>query len=229
MKGLFSCVLGVVVSLSLVLVLGPAGIALASSPNLVNSGFESGGLSGWSTGTVVDFAGVVGPDGFGTPYSGEYMARLGTPRYQGQPIGPNEIYQDFVASEPTLFFAYNIYTYDYQGYNHFEYELTDMSTATVIAYYSQSAWGASGDTSLKSTGWQLVRIDISGYIGSTLRLRFNCSGSFDTQYATWAYIDYGPTPLTPTLSQWGITGMTVVFATALVWVGRRRFAAKAGS
>ncbi|MCX6000025.1 MAG: integrin alpha, partial [Chloroflexi bacterium] len=33
----------------------------------------------------------------------------------------------------------------------------------------------------------------------------------------------------PTFSQWGIIGMTVVFATALVWVARRRFAAKAGS
>jgi hypothetical protein len=163
------------------------GQALAAPGNLTNPGFESGNLSGWTKGTVVDFAGVIGADTYASPYSGNYMVRLGTPRYEGQPIGNNLIYQDFVVTKPQLSFTYNLFTYDYSGYDHFHYRLIDLSTNSNIVNYAQTGWGTS--TSLKSTGWKVVTIDLSPYIGKTVRLEMTCGGTSDTAYATWAYFD----------------------------------------
>ena len=135
----------------------------ASPSSLTNSGFETGDFTGWSTGTVTDYAGVTGTDNFevfaetytGTfhvsPYSGIYMARLGSPRYEGQPIGDNTIYQEFTAVTPTLTFAYNICTYDYEPYNHFHYLVKDLTTPSDIVYYEQTAWGVP-PADFKTTG-----------------------------------------------------------------------------
>jgi len=180
--------------------LAPSGAVLASPGNLVNPGFETGNLTGWVTDTVADGVYVVGTDGFATPPEGSYMARLGTatagPEIP-QPRGPNKIYQNFTASEPSLSFVYNIYTWDYEGYNHFEYELKTTDTGTVITSYSQGAWGTPNEGGiLKSTGWRRVTIDLSGHIGRPLRLSLNCGGTPDDILPTWAYVDLSA-PVTP--------------------------------
>ena len=206
-------VLALLVSGWLLVSVGPA---TASSGNLSNPGFETGDLSGWVKGTAVDFAGVVGADGFATPNEGTWMARLGSPHESGQPVGPNVIYQDFTVVDPGLSFAYNIFTYDYTGYNHFHYRVIDLASGSTIKSYSQGAWGAGG--SLKSTGWQTVTLDLSGYVGKSVRLEIDCGGTYDQNYGTWAYVDaLRPADLTTTATQspgpnpngWNSTDVTV--------------------
>lgn len=173
--------------------------------NLVNPGFETGDLTGWTQGTVVDFAGVVGPDGYNTPYQGNYMLRLGTPGFNARSLGPNTVYQDFVVVNPTLTFAYDVFTYDYTGYDKFYYRVEDVSTGTNVAYYSQTAWGS--DLSLKTTGWRTVSIDLSAYMGKTLRLEFDAEETGDTYYTTWAYVDSAaPTDTVPPVTTATLSG-----------------------
>ncbi len=154
---------------------------------VANSSFETGDFTGWSVGTVIDSAGVVPDDGYARPYQGSYMARLGTPRYNGQPPGSNTIYQEFTVTEPILRFSYNIFTYDYQPYNHFHYLVKDLTTDTAIVQYAQTAWGSGSE--LKSTGWIVVRIDLSAYVGDIVRLEIDVGGTGDPSFATWAYVD----------------------------------------
>lgn len=159
----------------------------ASSGNLVNPGFETGNLDGWIRGEVKDYAGVVSADVYTTPYDGTYMAVLGRPGYQLQPVGPNIIYQDFTVVESTLAFAYNIFTYDYAPYNRFSYLLQDLTTGATIYSYSQTAWG--GNWGLKTTGWRLVDLNLSSCLGRRVRLQFNVTGTVDYYNPTWVYID----------------------------------------
>jgi len=178
---------------------------LVFDPNdgLTNMGFETGDLFGWFTDTASEFVGVVGVDTFyvhddpSQPYTvhpgeGSFMLRLGkTTPWDTQPTGNNSVYQVFVATEPFVRFAYNIFTYDWQGYNFFKYKLSFACNDTVIYSYDQTAWGTWGDTSLKTTGWRSVCLDVSRYIGKTLKLWISGGGSSDNYYRTWVYIDSG--------------------------------------
>jgi len=151
-----------------------------------NAGFEKGYLANWNIDSSPDFVGVVGADSYTSPYEGIYMLKLGDGAGT-QPMGPNQVSRIFIATQPTLTFVYNIFTYDYEGFNNFHYRLTRISDGYVIAYYSQGAWG--WDIDLKSTGWQPVSIDISAYMGQQLKLEIACGGTFDTAYPTWVYVD----------------------------------------
>ena len=160
---------------------------------LTNIGWETGDLSGWEKGTVVDSIEVTTGDQFTYPYSGDYMVKLGTMVNSSsvkQPMGDNLLYQDFVVNSNELTFYYNLFTYDYTGYDEFTYDLIDLDTGESIISYSQDAWGPSGDITLKNTGWQKVTVNLSEYQGKKIRIQFNVAGTKDNLYATWGYIDF---------------------------------------
>jgi hypothetical protein len=189
---------------------------------LTNVGFEDG-FQGWSQGTVSDQVEIVGteefpnsPGGFGapgqtsvSPYEGAAMLRLGSQGtntgYGGsasQPLGPNEVCQDFVVTEETERFVFNVFTYDYTGYDEFRYDVTvQADDGQVIARYEQGAFGSGTD--LKTTGWRGVELDLRGRTGETVRLTISAGGTSDDLYAFWAYIDSAddvefPDPVPPT-------------------------------
>ncbi len=178
-----------------------------ASAAVTNRGFEAGDLTGWSTGTVTESVTVVGDDTINaddgvvaTPLEGEYMARLGSPQPtagESQPQGPNELYQDFTISENALRFAYNIWTYDYTGYDEFRWEVRLTDTDTLLGSFRIEAWGEDGDISRKTSAWQVVEVDTSGYQGRPARLSFSGRGTEDNLFAFWVYIDSADETLAP--------------------------------
>lgn len=172
----------------------------SADATFMNRGFETGNLSGWTTGsltsegiTVVGTDTINAQDGvYQAPLEGKYMARLGKPapdKWAEQPMGLNELIQQFVVDEPFVKFAYSMWTYDYTGFDEFSIELKLAGSANVIYSYRQQAWGAPHDTARKSTGWQVVSIPVQQYEGQSVTLTIRAGGSIDTWYHSWVYID----------------------------------------
>ncbi len=163
------------------------------NPALTNAGFETGNLNGWGQGESVDFASVVGPDGFNNPYSGNSMLRLGTAsdELNGQPFGNNVIAQPFINSSGQVSFFYNFYSYDYPNWDFFSYELRTLDDGTIITYFIRSTFPENdvGTPQLRNTGWTAVNIDVSNFINRPLLFIFNCGGTGDQVLRTWCYID----------------------------------------
>ncbi|WP_062237775.1 Ig-like domain-containing protein [Fictibacillus sp. FJAT-27399] len=170
--------------------------SVQSVGDLVNNGFESGDLASWNILNKTDSIDVISADNYTFPYSGNYMMRLGTAALSKdvkQTIGENSVYQDFIAQSQNLTFHYNVFTFDYTGFDEFQYKLERLDTGEVVADFTQGGWGPSGDTTLKNTGWQTVSLDLSKQLGKPLRLTFNGAGTKDTLYPMWAYIDMDQT------------------------------------
>ena len=177
-----------------------------------NPGFETGDLAGWKKGIQTEGVAIsTGGGGFTTPYEGSFMARLGTAHgsySEPQPIGPNALCQSFIVPEGTdpadlqRFFAFNVFTYDYKGYDSLRFEATllngDGTTETLASVISDS-WGSG--VSLKSTGWQVIELNLDDADrGKVVLLSFSAGGTSDQLYSTWAYIDSASGP-EPSLSE----------------------------
>ena len=102
---------------------------------------------------------------------------------------------DVDPANPVLKLNYNVFLYDYQGYDElrFSVRLTDENGAT-ITDFAQAGFGAGDDTSLKNTGWRGAAIDLSGYEGQQVHLLIDSGGTQDTNYGFWAYVDAGDAP-----------------------------------
>jgi hypothetical protein len=172
------------------------GDCSAGSPSagLTNMGFEDPGLAPWKLIEVTDAVDVTGPDAFTGTWEGARMASLGRPRGSAseyQPPGPNEICQEFVVplEDPVVEFAYNVFTYDYTGYDDFQFdmEVVDPNTGDVLVASQQGAWATGTD--LKTTGWRGIQLNLGGHIGETVQLRFSAGGTYDDLYGFWVYLD----------------------------------------
>lgn len=175
----------------------PAGIATPGatpSTGLHNNGFETGTFPAWGEGTVVDDVQVIGGDAWLSPFEGEFMGRLGDPPlsppgFGEQQPGPNVICQAFTPIGPKVRFVYNFFTQDYSMYDHLTFQVKVAATGVVLHHYWQEAFGPAGDISLKTTGWRLVDLDVSGYEGQVLIIQFSAGGTVDSLYNSWVYID----------------------------------------
>ena len=142
------------------------------------------------------------------PIDGSKMVRLGGPftsRDQSQYLDRYLLEQTFVVdpAKPVLDLNFNIFTYDYTGFDElrFRIRLNDENGVTIY----NAAQGAFGSgTNLKSTGWHSAGIDLRGYENQQVNLLIDSGGTSDMLYGFWAYVDAGFVPTPPV----GIPGAT---------------------
>ena len=139
------------------------------------------------------------------PNDGARMVRLGGPYLDLDVAQPMDrkllLRQSFVVPNgtTTLPLNYNVYTWDYQGYDELRLDirLTDAETGELIGTHEQGAFGAAGDTSLKSTGWLSTGVDLEGYEGHEVYLTVSARGTLDNILGFWVYLDGGKAPDRP--------------------------------
>jgi hypothetical protein len=133
-----------------------------------------------------------------TPVEGSKMVRLGGPFNnvgQHQPLDRYRLEQTFVVdpAKPVLDLNYNVYSWDYQGFDRLDLRVTlTDADGDVIAQQAQPGFGSG--TQLKNTGWRSADIDLTGYENQQVHLRIESGGTSDTLYGFWAYIDAGLVP-----------------------------------
>ncbi|HWI43284.1 MAG TPA: carboxypeptidase regulatory-like domain-containing protein [Nocardioides sp.] len=169
----------------------------SANAGLTNMGFENG-LDGWTLAHQTETIEAVGGDTFTTPWEGAKMARLGSSQpssEETQPPGPNVMCQDFTVTKAQESFAFNVFTYDYTGFDEFQFDVvvSDPDTGETLAAYRQGAWGDSGNTDLKTSGWRGVKLDLADHVGEKVRLSFRAGGTSDDLFAFWAYLDSAAT------------------------------------
>lgn len=170
--------------------------------NVVNGGFETGDLKGWTPaftpGGDPTFPEDAGPNG---PYvqavtedhaDGAYSVRLGRwdEPYQGggslngpaqpgaEPAGTDQIYQDVdLPSEVTSIqfsFSYNIVTYDAGIWDWLDASILDASNGgTLAGIISHLSPNPGPDYGFfATTGWKTSTTDLSAYKGTKVRIYF---------------------------------------------------------
>jgi hypothetical protein len=134
-----------------------------------------------------------------SPIEGSHMVRLGGPFNDNEQRQDEDhahvVEQTFQVpntADAHIDLSYNVYTFDYTGYDNFgvRLQLTDAS-GTVLNEENHGSFGPGGDTSLKTTGWRPLHFDLSGLQGQTVHLKFSSVGTRDTLYGFWVYLD-GP-------------------------------------
>jgi hypothetical protein len=175
---------------------------------VVNGGFESGDLTGWTPDTTFGYVKASIDDHTDGSYSGR-IGRWDQPYQQGgcfrcgsvpgaEPDGEDFIYQDVdIPNDATgtfpLEFDYNVVTYDGADYDWFDMEVRDANTNALLTKPVNHVGGIiSGCTCnwglFYTTGWRHVSVDLSPYRGRKVRLLFRVTqDGFGDQIAT--YID----------------------------------------
>ena len=208
----------------IVAVVAFASVAMAvTGPGLLNPGFEQGLLNWRVTPTATDQAVVVGTEGprdfpvyasrgtTVTPFSGDSMLRLGTPRPKGHrlpgPGGKTVVSQTFVSSSSTMCVAMRVFTWDYDDEDRVDIELTNASGRHVgrlspvcrikmtdgrFDSHDCMPFGIKHHSflhnALLDTGWVTLRI--SGVpTGESLTLTYSLESPRNSSHPTWAYFD----------------------------------------
>lgn len=131
-----------------------------------------------------------------SPNNGKKMLRLGGPfksSNESQSKGTTaRVQQKFTVTADTakVNFAYNLFTWDYAGFDELDFivKVKDES-GKIISESKQGSFGVG--TNLKSSGWQPISLDLSGFIGEELLISIESRGSKDDLFGMWAYIDDG--------------------------------------
>jgi hypothetical protein len=147
-------------------------------------------------------------DGGGTrdvtvsPLDGDKMLRLAGPFHDA---GENQarahvfqVTQEFVvsSSEPVVTLNYNMFTFDYSGFDELRLRVKVFDDDGVVANEVVQG-GFSSGINLKTTGWRGVEMDLTPYVGQQLSMQLEVAGTKDSLYGTWGYFDAGtaPTPV----------------------------------
>ena len=153
---------------------------------IVNPDFETGDLTGWSSGGQADVQSII-------VHSGIHAAYIGTVDFNsddlndftgagGDLISNNYITQTFdVTGKKSLELYYNVYTDDSGAWDSpaFEIKINDTSELQISA----------NDISNGQTGWTLFTYDLSNYTANDLTLSIYSGNTEDTYYQSWAYVD----------------------------------------
>ena len=143
-----------------------------------------------------------------SPVDGSKMLRISGPfnnSGQRQSEDRLSVGQTFTVdpSNPVLQVNFNIFTFDYSGFDEAEFRvaLTSVEDSTPIASRVVGSFGPGGDTTLKSTGWRPVQFDLTDFAGQQVHMRIRSGGTSDSLYGFWTYVDAGVLPPPPVDAQ----------------------------
>jgi hypothetical protein len=174
------------------------GITRAVEAIPMNPGFETGDLTGWTSGGQAGVQSAIVHDG-------DYSAWIGTVDFNGnnsndftvvygQQLNQNYISQTIdVTDMGMLDIWYNYYTWDYKPYDNPGFKISINGSPV----FSISASEVNTICGLDNTGWNVYSYDLTGYTGDILDLTIFSGNTIDSVYQSWAYVDIEGTP-TPT-------------------------------
>ncbi len=177
-------------------------ITVANSPaklieNRISNGSFESGLTNWNVSGDVNL--ITGADGlFTLPQNGSNMIRVGRTTNEGNPARINTITQQIPAGVRTLGFYYNMFTYDYAGFDDpgFMVFVNDKMVFQRWASEIDQDDPLGGEQNLDSSGWQYLGLDLSKYPdGTTLTLAFYAGNdtlnmpASGVPHQTWVYLD----------------------------------------
>ena len=179
------------------LVLWMTGVANAAPITVINSGFETGDFTGWSTSGYGD-AGVVKSDEGYLPTEGSYFANLIADKTLSQNVSWN--------TGDTFSFYWNFNANDWASINDYSIFQIKDSGNNVIANYTLSDTASIGD--YNATGWNsFTHTFTSTGSGS---INFGVFNVQDKELSSQLYVD-APAPEPGTCALMGIGGLLIAF------------------
>lgn len=173
---------------------GGSTITVSNSPardieNRITNGSFENGLDGW------DYAGnvsIVESDALGgQPYHGSKMAMIGSPSNSGD-VNVNILSQKIDNGENglrSIGFWYNFMTYENAtGFDEPGF-MVFVGDRMVYQVWASDVVTDTDNTTLESTGWKYMSIDISKVEDSTFTLAFYGGNSQDTTNSSFVYLD----------------------------------------